>query len=114
MRATAVAPATGQGQETAGVAIGIDNVAVTFGGGAGKIRAIDNATLDVREGEFLTLIGHSGCGKSTLLRVVADIIDRLVVAGYPPGELDDITLLAESQRAALFGTAGPVRHLSMV
>jgi len=75
MRATAVAPATGQGQETAGVAIGIDNVAVTFGGGAGKIRAIDNATLDVREGEFLTLIGHSGCGKSTLLRVVADIID---------------------------------------
>ena len=46
--------------------------------------------------------------------LVADIIDRLVVAGYPPGELDDITLLAESQRAALFGTAGPVRHLSMV
>ena len=36
--------------------------------------------------------------------LVADIIDRLVVAGYPPGELDDITLLAESQRAA------PVRY----
>lgn len=56
-------------------AIEIDNVGVTFGGGAGQVRAIDNASLSVRDGEFLTLIGHSGCGKSTLLRVIADIID---------------------------------------
>ena len=35
--------------------------------------------------------------------LVADIIDRLVVAGYPPGELDDITLFAESG-------AAPVRY----
>jgi len=55
-------------------AIEIDGVSVTFGQGQNQLRAIDRISLDVREGEFLTLIGHSGCGKSTLLRVIADII----------------------------------------
>jgi NitT/TauT family transport system ATP-binding protein len=56
-------------------AIEIDNVSVSFDGGARKVRAIDNASISVGDGEFLSLIGHSGCGKSTLLRVIADIID---------------------------------------
>ena len=47
-------------------AIEIDNVSVTFGQGQNQVRAIDRISLDVRDGEFLTLIGHSGCGKSTL------------------------------------------------
>lgn len=55
-------------------AIEIDNVAVTFGGSSKAVRAIDNVSLSVREGEFVSLIGHSGCGKSTLLRTIADII----------------------------------------
>ncbi|WP_439501459.1 ABC transporter ATP-binding protein [Aminobacter ciceronei] len=55
-------------------AIEIDNVAVTFGGSSRAVRAIDNVSLTVREGEFVSLIGHSGCGKSTLLRTIADII----------------------------------------
>lgn len=55
-------------------AIDIENVGVTFEGGARTVTAIENASLSVGEGEFLTLIGHSGCGKSTLLRVIADII----------------------------------------
>jgi len=31
----------------------------------GDIKALVNVTLDVREGEFFTLLGPSGCGKTT-------------------------------------------------
>ena len=34
---------------------------------------MQDVTLDVAEGEFVSLIGPSGCGKSTLLRVIADL-----------------------------------------
>ena len=35
--------------------------------------AVDNISLDIRDGEFLTLVGPSGCGKSTTLRAVAGL-----------------------------------------
>lgn len=38
--------------------------------------AIDNVTLRVREGEFLTIVGPSGCGKSTFLDVVAGLAKK--------------------------------------
>jgi NitT/TauT family transport system ATP-binding protein len=40
----------------------------------GGTHALDDITLDVRPGEFVSLIGPSGCGKSTLLRIVGDLI----------------------------------------
>lgn len=36
-----------------------------------KTKVIDNVTLQVEQGEFLTLLGPSGCGKTTLLRLIA-------------------------------------------
>jgi NitT/TauT family transport system ATP-binding protein len=39
------------------------------------VHALDNITLDVQQGEFISLIGPSGCGKSTLLRVIADLVE---------------------------------------
>ena len=56
------------------VAIDLRKVSVTFGTGDTAIRAVDEVSLSIQEGEFVSLIGHSGCGKSTLLRVIADII----------------------------------------
>src|SRR5262245_9706962 len=47
-------------------AITIENVARQFG----PVRAVDDVTLTIRDGEFFTLLGPSGCGKTTLLRMV--------------------------------------------
>src|SRR5699024_7470074 len=37
----------------------------------GGVGVIPNISLDVKEGEFFTLLGPSGCGKTTLLRMIA-------------------------------------------
>ncbi|OQZ07267.1 MAG: polyamine ABC transporter ATP-binding protein [Planctomycetes bacterium UTPLA1] len=49
--------------------VSLDRVSRRFGGAA----AVDNISLDVRHGEFVTLLGPSGCGKTTTLRMVAGL-----------------------------------------
>jgi len=39
----------------------------------GAVTAVDNADLEIRRGEFFSLLGPSGCGKSTLLRMLAGL-----------------------------------------
>lgn len=48
------------------VAINIENVVKRFG----KDTIINGLSLDVKPGEFFTLLGPSGCGKTTLLRMI--------------------------------------------
>ncbi|MEX0983776.1 MAG: ABC transporter ATP-binding protein [Actinomycetota bacterium] len=50
-----------------GPAITIRHVSKSFG----DVLAVDDVSLDVPEGEFLTLLGPSGCGKTTTMRMIA-------------------------------------------
>jgi NitT/TauT family transport system ATP-binding protein len=53
--------------------VSLKNVSKEFG--RGDVVALRAIGLDVRPGEFVSLIGPSGCGKSTLLRIVGDLIE---------------------------------------
>ncbi|GAB4391605.1 MAG: ABC transporter ATP-binding protein [Kiloniellaceae bacterium] len=69
--------------------IQIDRVVRRFG----DFKALDEVSVDIREGEFFSLLGPSGCGKTTLLRLIAGFdeptsgairIDGQGMVGVPP------------------------------
>ena len=64
--------------------VSLRGVGKVFGSGT---RALDGLDLDVRGGEFLSLLGPSGCGKSTALRIIAGLSEptRGTVT-WPAGE----------------------------
>ncbi|MFB6152038.1 MAG: ABC transporter ATP-binding protein [Haloarculaceae archaeon] len=54
--------------------VAVDGVSKTFeqrGGDA--VRALDDVSFSVREGEFVCIVGPSGCGKTTLFRIIAGL-----------------------------------------
>jgi nitrate/nitrite transport system ATP-binding protein len=54
--------------------LSIENVGVTFNGGARASEVLRGVDLKIERGEYVSIIGHSGCGKSTLLNVVAGLL----------------------------------------
>jgi len=49
----------------------LDHITVRFG----EFTAVDNATLDIKGGEFFSFLGPSGCGKTTILRTVSGFLE---------------------------------------
>ncbi len=41
----------------------------------GQVKAVDDLSLEIHEGEFMVLVGPSGCGKTTSLRMIAGLED---------------------------------------
>ncbi len=72
--------------------ISISSVDVSYG----DTRVLEDFHLEVRTGEFLTLLGPSGCGKSTLLRVIAGFVAP--TAGSVTIDGDDVTPLDPEER----------------
>ncbi len=51
----------------------LTHVNIDFPTDTGPFRALEDVSLKIDKGEFVTLIGHSGCGKSTVLNIVAGL-----------------------------------------
>jgi len=54
----------------------VANISKRFETGEGLIHALDNVSLEVRQGEFVAVIGPSGCGKSTLFNIIGGLVEE--------------------------------------
>ncbi len=73
--------------------IEIKNLTKTFG----SVVGVDRISLDVEEGEFVTLLGPSGCGKSTLLRMIGGFEEPTEGCVWLDGK--DVTDVPPNKRA---------------
>ena len=53
------------------VSVSVKDLSLSFG----AVTVLDTLNLDIKDGEFLVLLGSSGCGKSTLLNCIAGLLD---------------------------------------
>ena len=93
--------------------IAFTDVSKSFDGGA--VKAVDDVSLDVAEGEFLAIVGGSGSGKTTLLRLANRLIvpssGTVTVAGEDVALSDPIGL--RRRIGYVFQSGGLFPHLSV-
>jgi ABC-type sugar transport system ATPase subunit len=73
--------------------LSLKSLSLTYPNG---VRALDNVTLEIEDGEFLAVLGPSGCGKSSLLRLVAGL--ETPTSGSIATDGRDITALEPKDR----------------
>ena len=71
----------------------ITNLTKVYGEGENKVKALDNATMSVEQGEVVLIVGSSGSGKSTLLNMIG-LLDhptsgKILIDGVDTTTLDD-------------------------
>src|ERR1700758_1037785 len=55
--------------------ISLRNIRKVYRSGAADFLAVSDVTMDVQEGELVSLVGPSGCGKTTVLKILAGLHD---------------------------------------
>jgi osmoprotectant transport system ATP-binding protein len=93
--------------------IAFAHVSKSFDGG--RVKAVDDVTLDIAAGEFLVVVGGSGSGKTTLLRLANRLIDpdagTVTVAGDDIAGVDPIGL--RRRIGYVFQSSGLFPHMSI-
>ncbi len=112
---TAHAPAP----QTGVCAVSFRNVSRRFG----EVRAVDDVTLDIYDGEFFSMLGPSGSGKTTCLRLIAGFeqpssgsirLHGVEAAGLPPFERDVNTVFLDYALLPLMSVAENVAYGLMI
>jgi putative ABC transport system ATP-binding protein len=74
----------------------LDNLTKHYKQGKNVIRALDEVTLDIEDGEFVAVVGRSGSGKTTMLDMLGLLLrptaGRLIMDGTDTGKLGDSDL----------------------
>src|ERR1700681_1335446 len=98
--------------------IAFAHVGKSFDGGRGaeRVRAVNDVSLDVAEGEFLAIVGGSGSGKTTRLRLVANrLIDAdsgsITIEGEDVRAVDPVRL--RRRIGYVFQSGGLFPHMSV-
>lgn len=55
--------------------VSLEHIDMAFNTKKGRFVALRDVNLSIKQGEFVSLIGHSGCGKSTVLNVIAGLLN---------------------------------------
>src|SRR5437899_12434824 len=98
---------------TAPPLIAFAHVGKSFDGG--RVKAVDDVSLEVTEGEFLAIVGGSGSGKTTLLRLANRLIDadegHITVEGEDVRAVDPVQL--RRRIGYVFQSGGLFSHISV-
>jgi NitT/TauT family transport system ATP-binding protein len=86
------------------VLLTIENVHKTYDTDAGPLEAMRDISLEVEEGEFVSIVGPSGCGKSTLMEIVGGLHPptegTITIAGKPVSGPDPAIGIVFQQESA--------------
>jgi len=99
-RAVPAAAVTG----AADALIRVESVSVAYPVPGGKVQALTDVSLEVRRGEWLTIIGHNGSGKSTL----AKLFNGLIIPGRGSVTVDGLSTADDEQRKRIRQIVGMV------
>ena len=79
----------------------------------GKVTAVENVNIDIKDKEFIVLVGPSGCGKSTILRMVAGLEDITDGELYIDGKLVNDIAPKDRDIAMVFQNYALYPHMSV-
>lgn len=107
---------SGQGRVNPEAVLALDQVSRVFANRGERLVALARISLDIRAGEFVSVVGPSGCGKSTLLKIIAGLMAPTSGRIRFEGELvteprDEIGLMF--QTPTLFPWRTTVRNIAL-